>query len=72
MVSTITFSTVGPTCPGCGTVFAADEPFYYDENGYTLRCDGDGGCDLSFAVRPFASWSWASKPLSTVAAKGST
>lgn len=54
------FSTEGPICPCCDAKWVLDEAFYYDENGYALRCDE---CDATFSVQPVATWSWTSRLL---------
>lgn len=63
-----TYSTNGPICPNCGREYTADESHYYDDNGFTIDCDG--GCRKTFEVEVHTSTSWTSTPIDD--ATGST
>ena len=53
-----TYSHEGPQCPHCKRQFTADEPFYYDEQGYTEQeCDE---CGNTFDVEVQSTVAWAS------------
>lgn len=54
------FSTEGPVCPTCEAKWTCDEPYYYNENGFTLECDE---CGTVFSVQPVSSWSWTSRKI---------
>lgn len=54
------FSTEGPVCPCCNSLWLVDEASYFNENGYDLQCDE---CGTAFSVQPAASWSWTSRPI---------
>ena len=51
-----TYSDEGPRCPYCSRQYTADEPDYYDEQGYTEEtCDE---CEKTFDVAVYISTSW--------------
>jgi transposase-like protein len=51
-----THSDEGPRCPYCSRQYTADDPEYYDEQGYTEEtCDE---CEKTFDVSVFISTSW--------------
>ncbi len=55
-----TYSTEGPECPYCGRQYTADEPGYFDEQGYTEEtCDS---CGETFDVSVYHSVSWTCSP----------
>jgi transposase-like protein len=55
-----TYSTEGPKCPHCGRQFTADDPIYFDEQGYTEEeCDD---CGKSFDVEVYNCTSWTCTP----------
>lgn len=55
-----TYSTDGPTCPGCGSEYTPDETWYYEQGGYKITCDE---CACEFMVMAEALWSWESTEL---------
>ena len=50
----------GPKCPFCGTVYTADDPMYYDEQGFEDDCDE---CGNTICVEPEISVSWRTRPI---------
>jgi len=46
----------GPKCPCCGRQYTADEPFYFDETGYTEETCDD--CGETFDVSVYTSTTW--------------
>mgnify|MGYP000028186912 CR=1 FL=1 len=50
------YSYEGPICPNCKTQFTADDPYFYDESGYTE--DTCQYCGVTFKVEVSISTTW--------------
>ena len=57
----------GPKCPFCGIVWTADEPQYYDENGWEDECSE---CGNQIRIEPIISVSWKTLPIRWANARG--
>lgn len=66
MTDNETYSTEGPQCPKCKFTFTADEPHYFDEQGYTDETCPE--CDSKFKVEVHHSVSWCCElvPVATI------
>jgi len=50
----------GPKCPFCGTVWTADDPMYYDEDGFEDECSE---CGNHIRIEPILSAAWRTLPI---------
>jgi hypothetical protein len=50
----------GPRCPFCKTQWTADDPVYYDENGFEDECSE---CGNIIRIVPTISVSWTTTPI---------
>ena len=51
----------GPKCPFCGRQWTADDPIYYDEDGFEDECDS---CGNAVEIKPHLSVAWTTRPIS--------